>query len=447
MNILSNFQEFVQKSFFGKPHSNDSMQTAEYYIKHAEYAGYKPSNYANIFSKNPMVYQCITLISGAVSELKYKMFLDSDDPTKTELTEITSSEILTLLKQPNLVQDWRTYVESFVISLLTTGNVFVKPTFVGDKIVELTVLDPCDVSLYIDNITKLPVSYQHNTETFAFDAITGKCGLFHFMLPTPFTGINMGYGLSPLQVVALTADTVSSGLLWNYNLTQNSGKLGGLLTPRDSLTAIQANDLKAQLDKFKGMSSQGEIKVLPVGLEFQQLGINPVDMDFLNTLNFSRETIASAFKIPLPLVNVDSATYNNRSSAKTELYNDNIIPLLNRILSSHLKYIVTNSAGDKVDITQDTISRLTIEIDKQSVPALKEELMKEMDAISKAMQAGVLTPNEAREKLGMPKVNTPEADTLLLKNDVIPAVGFDYNPADNQPDKQQQQDVNQLTGN
>ena len=447
MNIINNLQAFIQKSFFGQPHNNQMPSASMNNIpaNTLTYEGYSRHNYGLIYSTNPMVYQCITLISGAVSEIKYKMFLDSEDTTKKELTEITNSELLTLLKQPNLVQDWRTYVESFVVSLLATGNVFIKPTFVGNKITELTILDPSEVNLEFDVITKLPKRYHHLSQTYEFDPITGKCGLFHFLLPTPFYSLSQGYGLSPMQGIALTADTVQSGLLWNHNLTKNTGKLGGIITPNGAFTANQGKDLSALLDKFKGIASQGEIKIIPADMKFQQLGINPVDMDFLNTLNFSRELVASAFKVPLPLIGVDGATYNNRTSAKRELYNDNIIPLLNRILSSHLKYIVTNSNTDRTgEITTDTLARLMIEIDKQSIPALKTEQMEELDAVAKAMTAGLMTPNEAREKVGMSKISSPEADTLLLKNDVIPAVGFDYNPADNQPDQKTQQDINNI---
>ena len=54
----------------------------------------------------------------------------------------------------------------------------------------------------------------------------------------------------------------------------------------------------------------------------------PAELDFINGRKFTREEILAVFGVPAPLLALESATYNNLETAKTQFWEDTIIPYL-----------------------------------------------------------------------------------------------------------------------
>lgn len=54
--------------------------------------------------------------------------------------------------------------------------------------------------------------------------------------------------------------------------------------------------------------------------------------------------------------------------------------------------------------------------DFSNVEVLQENKKDKTEILTKQVDSGIISPNEAREKLGYPKHSSPEADLLRIKN-------------------------------
>ena len=90
------------------------------------------------------------------------------------------------------------------------------------------------------------------------------------------------------------------------------------------------------------------------------MGLTPKDMDFTGMKNFSARDIALCFGVPSQLIGIpDAQTYSNFAEAKLALYNETIIPLLDRIQSDLNEWLVPRFGDD-----------LEMRYDIDSIPAM-----------------------------------------------------------------------------
>jgi phage portal protein BeeE len=119
-------------------------------------------------------------------------------------------------------------------------------------------------------------------------------------------------------------------------------------------------------------------------------------MDFVTTQKECAKLVASAFGVPLPLIDNDASTFNNLEQAKERLYTDTIIPQFNAFLSSFSPW-VTGSPD------------LMLAVDMDGIPALESVRAKKYARVAQAVTAGILTVDEAREEIGYQPVGGASA--------------------------------------
>ena len=118
--------------------------------------------------------------------------------------------------------------------------------------------------------------------------------------------------------------------------------------------------------------------------------------------------IALCFGLPAQLVGIpDAQTYNNMPEARLALYEETIIPILRRI-QSDLNEWLTPQFGDD----------MRLEYDIDSIPAMAESRKRVFESVIQGVNSGILTRNEAREKLGFDPIKG--GDTLFVPASVMP---------------------------
>lgn len=123
---------------------------------------------------------------------------------------------------------------------------------------------------------------------------------------------------------------------WNHLLLQNGARPSGALIVKDSngyLSDEQFERLQTQLsEKFSGNSNAGKPLLLEGGLGWQEMSINPKDMDFIESKNSAAREIALAFGVPPQLLGINGDnTYSNMQEARLALWEETLIPLLDKI--------------------------------------------------------------------------------------------------------------------
>ena len=121
--------------------------------------------------------------------------------------------------------------------------------------------------------------------------------------------------------------------------------------------------------------------------------------------------VATAFGVPLPLVDNDASTFNNVEQAKERLWTDTILPLLNEFLESFGKWLLPAYGKD-----------LKFGYNEDSIPALEGIRAKRFTRMADSIGKGLITINEGRDAIGYDDIEG--GDDLLIPSQLIP-LGMD----------------------
>ena len=147
---------------------------------------------------------------------------------------------------------------------------------------------------------------------------------------------------------------------------------------------------------FQGGKNAGQILVMEGDVEWKELGMSPKDMDFIEGKYLSAREIAQAFGIPALLVGVPGdATFANYREARYHLWEDTILPLMEKI------------KGELNGVLSEYFDGAVLRYDTDSIPALAP---KRETTWAKVAEADFLTLNEKRRAIGYPPV--PQGDDV-----------------------------------
>ena len=336
------------------------------------------------YQMNVIVYRAIKEIVQAAVSIKIE--LHQGDKI------LDTHPALDLLKRPNVLQSYGQWVSEMIVNRNLFGETFAVGT-VGPRFAELWPMNPLDMVIK-PSTYGIPVAYCHEKngkeQYFPVDRITGRSDVFFLKMYNPD---DYWRGQSPLMAAAIAADTFNAGSKWNYSLLRNSARPSGLIRfkggyPAGEMIARMKEYFK---DALQGADNSGSVPMLADDAEFVEMSKTPVDMDFLNTMRETGKYVASAFGVPLPLIDNDASTFNNYEQAKERLYTDTVIPMMQEFIDA-LGHWMLPAYGDNLEF----------KLDLDSIPAL-EGLRETMFARSiLAFEKGVLTREESRIMMGFP---------------------------------------------
>jgi len=296
-----------------------------------------------------------------------------------------------LINKPNPLQAWPQFIRQFLTDYQITGNAYIVSNKDKGAPTELWILPPDKMSV-IAGKGGMPAAYVYCAKTpqerkFPVDLITGRSQVFHLKTYNPNDPF---IGMSKLQAAAMAADLHNAGLKWNYSLLRNSARPSGLLKFSGVPDKETINRMREYFKlAFQGSGNAGDVPALTDGADFQQLSQTARDMDFLNIMRESSKYIAQVLGVPLPLIDNDASSYNNMSNAKSMLWNDTCLPLLNEFLESFGNWLLP-AYGDGY----------VLAYDKDSIPSIEEQRAIKSKRFIELVAAGIVTVNEARDALG-----------------------------------------------
>ena len=362
------------------------------------------------YENNAIVFRCINEISQGAAGVKLKLF-------RGKLT-VDDHPILDLLERPSPTKGYVELFESLYSFLLLSGNSYLIGSGGEGPPKELYCLRPDRVKI-VPGQMSLPLSYDYTingkvVSQYEVDQTTGESAVKHFKL---FHPKHDHLGLSPLVSAATNIDSHNLTNIHNVSLLQNGARPSGavIFKPKDETgSSVQLSDsqraqiIKDMESRFAGTGNAGRPMLLEGDFSFQQMGMSPKDMDFSVLKKMSAIDIALCFGVPAQLVGIpDAQTYNNMPEARLALYEETIIPILRRI-QSDLNEWLTPKFGDG----------LRLEYDIDSIPAMAESRKRVFESVVSGVNAGILTRNEAREKLGFDPIKG--GDALFIPATMMP---------------------------
>lgn len=355
-------------------------------------------------------YTCLRLLSETLSKLELKLYKKEPNGGSTIVNDTVYYNLLNPTNRPTKYLssiDFWTLMEK---NRNHFGNAY---AYISKKLtggVEFVPLNPQNVQIFIDDKglwEKNQVFYTYacpNTgQTYRFvpeDVIHLK------NFDTDSTGL---VGISVREKLFDSIDNLKQGQDLINNLYKNGLHSRAILQYTGSYDFDKGADLKNRLQEaMGGVKGAGGVIPIPVGFQLQPFAISLTDAQFLEVNKFTALQIISAFGLKAHQINnLDKSSYSTLEQQQLDFYINTISVNITRY-EQEINYKVLSEDERK--------NGYFFKFDAE--PLLKGDFKSQIEGFAKAINNAVYTPNEAREKLNLPK--TEDGNVLMCNSNYIP---------------------------
>jgi HK97 family phage portal protein len=368
--------------------------------------GYR-NEYGAIYAAQPNIRTCVDFLARNIAQLGYHVFRRVSDIDRVRLYDHPLAQ---WIRNPN--PDTTTYrlFESLIADLALHFNAYwLKIRLTGGRI-GLVRIPPQEMRV-VGGL--LRAGYLWTSAGTITPLETTEIVYFNGYNP-----LNALMGLSPLETLRplLLEDAASSRqrqLYW-----QNASRMEGVIErPRDAprWSPEQKQSWRTQWqERFAGPASTGQVPVLEDGMTWKQISWSAKESEFINGRKLTREEVAAAYHIPLPMVGIlDHATFSNIKEQHKQLYADCLGPWLTMV-EEGLALQLLPEAADAADVYGEF----------NIAEKLKGSFEEQANALRLLVGRPVMTANEGRARLNLPQItDDPSADQLAAQQGGPASVG------------------------
>jgi HK97 family phage portal protein len=322
----------------------------------------------------------------AIAQMYPSHYRMKDDGGKER---ITTSALSRRLRIPNRYQTWSDFTTFQVRQLLGTGN-FYAAAIRNDRN-EIESLHP----LFSQNTRPLVekdsgslfyVVRSHEMAPWNLDAhVVPSRDILHIRLHTPNHPLE---GVSPITYAAMAIASNSAISSHQAAFFNNMSRPSFILSTDAIMNGAQMKQLRDAWTAQSTMLETGGVPILANGLKAQPLSLTSQDAQLVEAFKMTIEDIARAFRVPGPLLGL-TGTYSNTEQMISFWLSTGLGYMVNHIEQAYDKFFDL-PAGDFTELDTDTLLRV--------------DLKSRLDSLSQATQNGIMSPNEARSRLDLPKV-------------------------------------------
>jgi len=359
------------------------------------------------------VYACVSLIARSVARLPWILYKKPMQSLgqKSKIEKVEDHPLIDLLHKPNPMEGQAAYFEKVMSYFLISGNSY--PERVGPKVGpprELYCLRPDRMTVIPGKQANLVAGYKYKIG--AEPVLFNEKQILHLKT---FHPLDDWYGLSPLEVAAKAIDISNMSMTWNYKLLQNEMRPPGAMSTEQVLDDEQYQRLRKEIKtKLQGYENVAEPLLLEGGLKWENFAITPKEADWLNSDKMNDRRIYRLYNVPSQLVaDEESKTYANYKEARKALYLETVL-VHGGMLRDELNNWLTPAWETE---------RLYLEIDKDAIEAIREELNAIYERQGKAWWR---TVNERRRATGDDEIGKA-GDVILVPANFIPLADISGN--------------------
>jgi len=221
-------------------------------------------------------------------------------------------------------------------------------------------------------------------------------------------------GVSPLQQLGTTIRLEDAAQRYATSSFDNAARpAGALVYDKDTqVKPEEREELRAQIEQTHGgVENAFKLLLLGGGLDWKPFSQTAKEAQLTDSRKLNREEVAAVYDIPPPLIGIlDNATFSNVTEQHKMLFTTILGPWLTLVQEALQAQLIDPEpafAGHFVEF----------DLNEQ----LKGDPEKRIPAITKAIESGLYTINEARRMENLPPVNHPHANVPLIPgNNLVP---------------------------
>jgi len=324
------------------------------------------------------VFACVRIRSGVVANMPLHIKRRIDDRTRNDASDHPLWRIFR--RRPNRWQTPSQFKRMLTAHLLLRGNAYAMIVWSMGEVKELIPLHPDRVECTQNDDLSLTYVY---TRRNGRRVTLRQSEVFHLV------GLTLD-GIHGVSVITYARETIGLALaMENHGATvfKNGARVSVVLKHPNKLGKEGLENLRASLDEYRaGGESDGKALILEEGMETSPLAMTSEDAQWIESRKFSRSDIAMFFGVPPHMIG---------DTEKSTSWGTGI--------DSQTQGFVTFSAEDDLTTWEETINRDLVSDNDNDIYArfnraalVKGDIKVRWDAHVKALQWGVMSPNEVR---------------------------------------------------
>jgi len=374
----------------------------------------------SVLSRNSTVMSCVGVKARALAQLPKAIYARLPDGTLVDaLTsdqvgtrdKAKAKQVLNLLYSPNNFQSAYEFWYQWSMWQDLSGETF---TLWWRKNQQDSMSTPLemynlDSTLITTQITETRYpAYRLSTPSYGFnkDELLAAHQVMHITEAAWQGSAGFNKGILATELVALDQDI---DLYANF-IMQNGAKPTGMFVTDQVIPDAKYKEIAARLkeawasmtgSKTTDLSKPGQGMLLDQGMRYQPLDMLTLqDADCRELKNQTMKRLCGLFGVPPAMVGIADQKYNNTQTMLDEFYKATMYPMVINIEQKLNQHLLKGYPS------------LCIRFDTKDF--LKGAPLDQMNFVTAGVTSGILTPNEAREYLNMPKLDG--ADDLESKS-------------------------------
>jgi HK97 family phage portal protein len=381
----------------------------------------------SLLTRNSTIMACVAAKARALSQLPIRVVCQTDDGAYVDAIKSESvgprdkakaKQVANLLAQPNNFQSTYEFWYQWLMWYELSGEAFALWWRKDQKSsvetpLEMYILDSTLIAVTITP-TRYP-SYRLSTPAYGFnrDEPLAAHQVMHVKEMAWQGSAGFNKGILAAELVSLDQDI---DLYANY-IMQNGAKPSGMFTTENVIPDAKYKEIAARLkeawsamvgSKNSDPSKAGQGMLLDQGMKYTPLEMLTLqDTDAAHLKEQTMKRICGLFGVPPAMIGIADQKYNNTQTMMDEFYKSSMYPMTVNIQQKIKQHLFVGYPN------------LCIEFDTRNF--LKGDPLSQMNFAVAGVGSGIMTPNEAREYLGMP--NKEGGDELSDNGKIQPIPG------------------------
>jgi HK97 family phage portal protein len=364
----------------------------------------------SMLSRNSTVMACIGVIARALAQLPvtvvYKddkgMFVNALESDKIGARDKNKArQVVNLLQTPNNFQSQYEFWYQWCMWYCLAGETFTllwreNQDNQMQTPIEMYNLDATLITCQLTE-TRYP-NYLLSTSTFGFNKETplNYYQVVHVMEQAWQGSAGFNKGILATELMGLDQDI---DLYANF-VMQNGAKPSGMFMTEQVIPDSKYKEIAGRLkeawasmigSKQTDLSKPGQSILLDQGMRYEKVDMLTLqDADAAKLKEQTMKRICGLFGVPPAMIGIADQKYNNTQTMLDEFYKSTMSPMIDNLQAKFKSSLLKG------------FPNLSIQFDTKDF--LKGAPIDQMNFINAGVAGGILTPNEAREYLGMPNI-------------------------------------------